>query len=44
MSDPDVVCDFSLGIRSAIHVSRGYWLFQGIEEEVVFFGVGSVHE
>ena len=44
MSDPGVVCDFSLGIWSDIHISRGYWLVQGIEEEVVFFGVGGVHE
>ena len=44
MSDPGVVRDFSLGIWSAIHVSRDYRLFQGIEEEVELFGVGGIHE
>jgi len=42
--DPGIVRNFSLGIWSAIHILQGYQLFQGIEEEVVFFGVGGVHE
>jgi len=44
VSDPGVVCNFSLGIWSAVHISRGYRLFQRIEEEVVFFCIGGIHE
>jgi len=44
MLDPGIVRDLSLGVRSAIHISWSYWLFQEIEEVVVFLGIGGVHE